>query len=55
MYKYRTLIVDDDNGYITQIIQVKKWYGWITIYSVEGSYITVKNKIDKILKELNND
>lgn len=37
------------------IIQVKKWYGWVTIYSIEDEYNEALKKVNFILKELRNE
>lgn len=50
--KYRALEVDNEYGYSTQIIQVKKWYGWVTIYTISDKFAKAKNKIFKLLSEL---
>ena len=54
--KYRAIKLDCEyllgECYITCAIQVKKWYGWVTIRYVEGEASFVDNKVEKILQEL---
>lgn len=58
MYKYRYIDVDcepcDDKCFLTRVVQVKKWYGWTTFYSIEGEYSWVVSKTDDLIKFLNN-
>ena len=57
--KYRDIKLDCEyllgECYITCAIQVKKWYGWVTIRYVEGEASFVDNKVEKILQELKYD
>lgn len=59
MEKYRCLNVHCEHCFdvclLTRIIQVKKWYGWVTIYTIEAPYDEAVEKTDKILKLLKNE
>lgn len=59
MEKYRYIDVDfsqeDGEDILTRVIQVKKWYGWVTIYTIEDELTVVINKTVKILKLLQNE
>lgn len=59
MEKYRYIDVDfnqeDGEDILTRVIQVKKWYGWVTIYTIEDELTAVVNKTVKILKLLQNE
>lgn len=54
--KYRAIKLDYDyiqgKCYIISAIQVKKWYGWVTILYVEGEASYVDDKVKKFLQEL---
>lgn len=58
--EYRCIWVDDDCmkdiGFVVILhIQVKKWYGWVTIRIINGPMETAFAKANKILYELRND
>lgn len=57
--KYRAIKLNSDyllgKGYLESAIQVKKWYGWVTIRYVEGEASFVENKVKNILQELEHD
>lgn len=51
--KYRKILLDCmpiGQFYQTYIIQVKKWYGWVTIYKAEGE--DAFDKVKKVLDTL---
>lgn len=51
--KYRSLVVDIDKNYFTTIIiQVKRWFGWTTIKTIEKPYIEAIDESDALLKLL---
>lgn len=56
MEKYRTILIHSDYindlHYVTYIVQVKKWYGWVTIKTVDGPEDDVYDKLDSILNLL---
>ena len=56
--KYRKMIVNCDrmcdNCWFTIIVQVKKWYGWVTVKTMESNdYEYIHNCADEILDKLN--
>ncbi len=57
--KYRVLNLNCDHLLgkccIDYAIQVKKWYGWVTIRYIFGELDYVNNKVEKILYELEHD
>lgn len=59
MEKYRYIDVDftceEGEEILTRIIQVKKWYGWVTFYTIEDNINAVTNKTVKILKLLKDE
>ena len=57
-YKYRVKDLSNDIGDVFKchkVVQVKKWYGWVTILYVEGEASYVDNKVKKFLQILEHD
>lgn len=54
--KYRVIKLNCDHilgkCYVESAIQVKKWYGWVTILCVAGEVSYVNDKVKKFLQEL---
>lgn len=56
MERYRTLIVDLTDEWYTIVIQVKKWYGWVTFKTIESNQKEVAmNHCNQIMKLLETD
>lgn len=54
MNKYRKLLIDDQDSIYTIIIQCKKWYGWVTIKTIEEYDLEYANiQADEIIEMLN--
>lgn len=54
--KYRHIIVDFSDGWYTSIIQCRKWYGWVTIKTIESPNLSdLREKSNQIMDLLKDD